>query len=43
MNKIYYGGADYNLKKINTVIKVLRNSSLSLTNGKKVTELEKDF
>jgi len=41
MKKIYYGKAVYDSKEINAVIKVLRNSSLTLIDGKKVKELEK--
>ena len=41
MKKIYYGRAIYNNKEINAVIKVLRNSSLTLIDGKKVKQLEK--
>ena len=41
MKKIYYGKAIYNQKEINAVIKVLKNSSLSLIDGKKVKLLEK--
>ena len=41
MKKIFYGKAVYNNKEINAVIKVLRNSSLTLIDGKKVKELEK--
>ena len=41
MKKIYYGKAVYNHKEINAVIKVLRNDSLSLIDGKKVKILEK--
>ena len=37
MKKIYYGKAIYNQKEINAVIKVLKNSSLSLIDGKKVS------
>ena len=40
MKKIYYGRAVYNHKEINAVIKVLKNSSLSLTDGRKVKEIE---
>ncbi len=40
MKKIYYGKAVYDSKEINAVIKVLRNSSLTLIDGKKVKELE---
>jgi CDP-6-deoxy-D-xylo-4-hexulose-3-dehydrase len=41
MKKIYYGRAVYDKKEINAVIKVLKNSSLSLIDGKKVKLLEK--
>ena len=41
MKKIYYGRAVYDNKEINAVIKVLKNNSLSLTDGKKVKILEK--
>ena len=41
MKKIYYGRAVYDHKEINAVIKVLKNSSLSLIDGKKVKLLEK--
>ena len=41
MNKIYYGKAVYDNKEINAVIKVLRNSSLSLVDGQNVKILEK--
>ena len=41
MKKIYYGKAVYNQKEINAVIKVLKHSSLSLIDGKKVKLLEK--
>ena len=41
MNKIYYGKAVYDNKEINAVIKVLRNSSLSLVYGQNVKTLEK--
>ena len=41
MKKIYYGQAIYDHKEINAVINVLKNSSLSLTDGNKVKELEK--
>ncbi|MDA9663306.1 aminotransferase class I/II-fold pyridoxal phosphate-dependent enzyme [Candidatus Pelagibacter sp.] len=41
MKKIYYGKAVYNNKEINAVIKVLRNSSLTLIDGKKTKLLEK--
>ena len=41
MKKIYYGRAVYNHKEINAVIKVLKNNSLTLIDGKKVKLLEK--
>ena len=41
MKKIYYGKAVYDKKEINAVINVLKNSSLSLIDGKRVKELEK--
>tara|TARA_B100000575_G_C23052394_1_gene605828 strand:+ start:47 stop:1243 length:1197 start_codon:yes stop_codon:yes gene_type:complete len=41
MKKIYYGRAVYNHKEISAVLKVLRNDSLSLTDGKNVKKLEK--
>ena len=41
MKKIYYGRAVYNHKEINAVLKVLKNNSLSLTDGKNVKQLEK--
>ena len=41
MKKIYYGRAVYDNKEINAVIDVLKNNSLSLTDGKKVKILEK--
>ncbi len=41
MKKIYYGKAVYNKKEIQAVINVLKNSSLSLVDGKKVKILEK--
>jgi len=40
MKKIYYGRAVYNYKEINAVLRVLKNDSLSLIDGKKVKELE---
>lgn len=40
MKKIYYGRAVYDKKEINAVLKVLKNDSLTLTDGKKVKELE---
>lgn len=40
MKKVYYGKAVYNSKEINAVIKVLKNDSLSLVDGKKVKKLE---
>ena len=41
MKKIYYGKAVYDNKEINAVIKVLKNSSLSLVDGNNVKILEK--
>ena len=41
MKKIYYGRAVYDHNEINAVINVLKNSSLSLTDGNKVKELER--
>ena len=41
MKKIYYGKAVYDNKEINAVLGVLKNSSLTLIDGKKVKELEK--
>jgi len=41
MKKIYYGKAVYDNKEINAVLRVLKNDSLSLIDGKKVKELEK--
>jgi len=41
MKKIYYGRAVYDHKEINAVIKVLKNNSLSLTDGENVKQLEK--
>ena len=41
IKKIYYGKAVYNHKEINAVIKVLKNESLTLIDGKKVKKLEK--
>ena len=41
MHKIYYGRAVYDSKEINAVIKVLKNNSLSLVDGKNVKILEK--
>ena len=41
MKKIYYGKAVYDSKEINAVIKVLKNESLSLIDGKNVKTLEK--
>jgi len=40
MKKIYYGRAVYDHKEINAVLKVLKNNSLSLTDGKNVKKLE---
>ena len=41
MKKIYYGRAVYDNKEINAVLRVLKNDSLSLIDGKKVKTLEK--
>ena len=41
MKKIYYGKAVYDNREINAVLKVLKNDSLSLIDGKKVKALEK--
>jgi len=41
MKKIYYGKAVYDDKEINAVLRVLKNDSLTLIDGKKVKELEK--
>ena len=41
MKKVYYGKAVYNNKEINAVIRVLKNESLSLVDGKNVKLLEK--
>ena len=41
MKKIYYGRAVYDHKEINAVLNVLKNNSLSLTDGKNVKQLEK--
>ena len=41
MKKIYYGRAVYDKKEINAVINVLKNSSLSLIDCKRVKEIEK--
>jgi len=43
MKKVYYGKAVYNSKEINAVIKVLKNDSLSLVDGKNVKKLEKNI
>jgi CDP-4-dehydro-6-deoxyglucose reductase, E1 len=40
MKKIYYGRAVYDSKEINAVLKVLKNDSLSLTDGRNVKLLE---
>ena len=40
MKKIYYGKAVYDHKEINAVLKVLKNDSLTLIDGKKVKKLE---
>ena len=41
--KIYYGKAIYGKEEINASIKVLRNSSLSLMDGKNVKKLEENL
>ena len=41
MKKVYYGRAVYDNKEINAVLKVLKNDSLSLVDGKNVKILEK--
>ena len=41
MKKVYYGKAVYDNKEINAVLKVLKNHSLSLVDGKNVKILEK--
>ena len=41
MKKVYYGRAVYDKKEINAVLKVLKNDSLSLVDGKNVKILEK--
>ena len=41
MRKIYYGKANYGNEEIKAAIKVLKNSSLSLMDGKKVRLFEK--
>ena len=41
MKKVYYGKAVYNNKEISAVIRVLKNESLSLVDGKNVKLLEK--
>ena len=41
MQKIYYGRAVYDNKEINAVLKVLKNESLTLIDGKYVKKLEK--
>jgi len=41
MKKIYYGKAVYDNKEVNAVLRVLKNDSLTLIDGKKVKELEK--
>ena len=43
MKKIFYGKAVYNNKEINAVIKVLRNQSLELIDGKNVKKLENEI
>ena len=42
MQKIYYGRAVYNNKEINAVLKVLKNESLTLIDGKYVKKLERE-
>ena len=42
MKKIYYGKAVYDNKEIKAVLNVLKNDSLTLIDGKKVKELEKN-
>ena len=41
MKKVYYGKAVYDNKEINAVLKVLKNDSLSLVDGKNVKILER--
>ena len=41
MKKVYFGKAVYDNKEINAVLKVLKNDSLSLVDGKNVKILEK--
>ena len=41
MNKIYYAKAVYGKEEINAVNNVLKNSPLSLMDGKNVKEFEK--
>jgi len=41
MKKIYYGKAVYDNKEINAVMRVLKNDSLTLIDGKKVKQLER--
>jgi len=41
MKKIYYGKAVYNAKEINAVVKILKNSPLTLMDGKSVKIFEK--
>ncbi len=43
MKKIYYGKAVYDNKEINAVLNVLKNNSLSLIDGNKVKQLEKQI
>ena len=43
MRKVYYGRAVYNKHEISAVIKVLKNESLTLIDGKYVKKLEKVF
>ena len=40
IKKVYYGKAVYDHKEINAAIKVLREGSLSLVDGKNVKQLE---
>ena len=41
MRKVYYGRAVYGKREVNAVIKVLKNESLTLIDGKYVKKLEK--
>ena len=43
MKKIYYGKAVYDNKEINAVLRVLKNDSLTLIDGKKLKSLKKGF